>query len=273
MSIDGNCTRSACRSGHRRPPASHVSPATPGAPLHYSGPTGPAHSARPHLLSYGSPAFVPVSSVDHTRIDAIGFPGTAGIQWHVSFTIPRIDLYDEDDPLPPELVLDPGQFSVATKVTPLRRLRPPPPRAGPGARRRGQGREADVLHPRPVRRGETRPQLHGRRVGGHLRRRRPRDRRHHAGGARERPRVPAHRHPPVRAEHDPDPHLRPACRGVRTHPHRGTPRRDRPGPRPRGLPAGDPHPPGVHRHPVRRAGLHPQDRHRVAHRHGSGRVR
>lgn len=74
-------------------------------------------SARPHLLSYGSPAFVPVSSVDHTRIDAIGFPGTAGIQWHVSFTIPRIDLYDEDNPLPPELVLDPGQFSVTTQVT------------------------------------------------------------------------------------------------------------------------------------------------------------
>jgi hypothetical protein len=34
----------------------------------------------------------------------------------VQFSVPHLDLYDEDAPLPPQLSLGPGQFSVSTKV-------------------------------------------------------------------------------------------------------------------------------------------------------------
>ncbi|GAA6525050.1 hypothetical protein [Intrasporangium sp. DVR] len=73
-------------------------------------------TTRPHLLSYGSPAFVPASDVNDTQMPPILFPGTGGIQWHVRFTIPHLDLFDEDSPLPPELSLGPGQFSLSTTV-------------------------------------------------------------------------------------------------------------------------------------------------------------
>jgi hypothetical protein len=73
-------------------------------------------NARPHLLSYGSPGFVPASTVQETQMAPIPFPGTSGIEWHLSFSTPHLDLFDEDNPLPPELHLDPGQFSVATKL-------------------------------------------------------------------------------------------------------------------------------------------------------------
>lgn len=71
---------------------------------------------RPHLLSYGSPAFVPVSDVNDTQMPPIQFPGSGGIQWHVRFSVPHVDLFDQDAPLPAELSLGPGQFSLSTKV-------------------------------------------------------------------------------------------------------------------------------------------------------------
>ncbi|ADU46856.1 hypothetical protein [Intrasporangium calvum] len=71
---------------------------------------------RPHLLSYGSPAFVPASDVYDTQMPPILFPGSGGIEWHVRFSIPHLDLFDEDSPLPPELSLGPGQFSLSTTV-------------------------------------------------------------------------------------------------------------------------------------------------------------
>jgi hypothetical protein len=68
---------------------------------------------RPRLLVYGSPAFVPLTTVAETRMDAIGFPGIAGgIEWRVRFDTPQIDLFDRDRALPPELSLGPGQFSL-----------------------------------------------------------------------------------------------------------------------------------------------------------------
>ena len=68
---------------------------------------------RPRLLVYGSPAFVPVTTVSETRMDAIPFPGIAGgIEWRVRFDTPHIDLFDQDDPLPSELTLNPERFSV-----------------------------------------------------------------------------------------------------------------------------------------------------------------
>lgn len=71
---------------------------------------------RPHLLHYGSPAFVPVSSVSATQMAPIPFPGSPGLQWSVELDVPRLDLFKEDLPLPPELSIGPGQFSLSTVV-------------------------------------------------------------------------------------------------------------------------------------------------------------
>ncbi|MEZ5092146.1 hypothetical protein [Nocardioides sp.] len=73
-------------------------------------------ATRPHLLHYGSPAFVTASSTSATQMAPIPFPGSPGLQWSVELTIPRLDLFKEDMPLPPELSLGPGQFSLATEV-------------------------------------------------------------------------------------------------------------------------------------------------------------
>ena len=73
-------------------------------------------TTRPHLLHYGSPAFVPASSVTATQMAPIPFPGSPGLQWSVELSIPELDLFDEDRPLPPELTLGPGQFSLSTVV-------------------------------------------------------------------------------------------------------------------------------------------------------------
>jgi hypothetical protein len=91
-------------------------------------------AARPHVLAYGSPAFVPVSTVSETAIAAIAFPGIAGgIQWRLRLSVPRIDLFKQSSPLPPQLKLGPGQFSVEVDVElciECRRIRidPKPPR-------------------------------------------------------------------------------------------------------------------------------------------------
>ncbi|MDM0110104.1 hypothetical protein QTH97_34755 [Variovorax sp. J22R24] len=90
--------------------------------------------ARPRYLNYGSPAFTPVTTVAETRMDAIAFPGVAGgIQWRLRLSIPKIDLFKQTDPLPPELVLGPGQFSAeidAELCIECRKIRidPKPPR-------------------------------------------------------------------------------------------------------------------------------------------------
>ena len=73
-------------------------------------------SARPHLLHYGSPAFVPVSTTSATQMAPIPFPGSPGLQWSVQLSIPELDLFKQDQPLPPELSLGPGQFSLSTAV-------------------------------------------------------------------------------------------------------------------------------------------------------------
>jgi hypothetical protein len=73
-------------------------------------------NARPRYRRYGSPAFVPATTVAATQMGAIPFPGSGGIEWRVSFTIPVIDLFKQTRPLPPELSLAPGQFSLNTRV-------------------------------------------------------------------------------------------------------------------------------------------------------------
>lgn len=89
---------------------------------------------RPRLLFYGSPSFVPTTTVAETSMPAIGFPGiTGGIQWRIRFNIPHVDLFKQNDPLPPQLTLGPGRFSLhvtAEICIDCRRIKidPKPPR-------------------------------------------------------------------------------------------------------------------------------------------------
>lgn len=89
---------------------------------------------RPRYLAYGSPAFVPATTVAETTMPAIAFPGVpGGIHWRLRLSIPRIDLFKQTTPLPPPLVLNPGQFSAqidAELCIDCRRIKidPKPPR-------------------------------------------------------------------------------------------------------------------------------------------------
>lgn len=72
---------------------------------------------RPRHLTYGSPSFVPATSVAATAMAAIPFPGVpGGIQWRVRLSIPQVDLFKQTAPLPPEMTLSPGQFSASIGV-------------------------------------------------------------------------------------------------------------------------------------------------------------
>jgi hypothetical protein len=111
-------------------------------------------TARPRYLSYGSPAFVPVTTVSDTTMPAINFPGIAGgIQWRIRLSIPRVDLFKQTDTLPPVLSLGPGQFSLrvdAELCIECRRIRidPRPPRPSHGQREPGAGiPQDDRKHP------------------------------------------------------------------------------------------------------------------------------
>ena len=73
-------------------------------------------TTRPHLLHYGSPAFVPASSTSATQMAPIPFPGSPGLQWSVELRIPQLDLFKQGLALPPELSLGAGQFSLSTTV-------------------------------------------------------------------------------------------------------------------------------------------------------------
>lgn len=70
-------------------------------------------NARPRYLTYGSPAFVPATTVAETTMPAIAFPGVpGGIQWRLRLSRPKVDLFRQSSPLPPPLALAPGQFSA-----------------------------------------------------------------------------------------------------------------------------------------------------------------
>jgi hypothetical protein len=93
---------------------------------------------RPRLLVYGSPSFVPATTVSETAMPAIPFPGVpGGIQWRVRLSIPRVDLFPQTFLLPPQLALGQGQFSAEIALElclDCRRLkidpRPPRPKHG-----------------------------------------------------------------------------------------------------------------------------------------------
>jgi len=59
---------------------------------------------------------VPATSVSQTQMAPIPLPGGGSIDWRISFEIPRIDLYKESTPLPSSLTLQPGQFSLQTRL-------------------------------------------------------------------------------------------------------------------------------------------------------------
>lgn len=74
-------------------------------------------NTRPRYLRYGSPAFVAATNVTATQMPAIAFPGLpGGIDWAVRFSVPRVDLFKQTDPLPPQLTLPAGGFSLRTDV-------------------------------------------------------------------------------------------------------------------------------------------------------------
>lgn len=73
-------------------------------------------TARPRYLNYGTPAFVPVTTVNATAISAVSFPGVpGGIQFSIQFSIPTTDIHPPTIAAP--LVPGPGQFTVQTTVT------------------------------------------------------------------------------------------------------------------------------------------------------------
>jgi hypothetical protein len=102
---------------------------------------------RPRHLVYGSPAFVPTTTIAETTMASIGFPGVpGGIQWRLRLSIPHVDLFKQSSPLPPQLALGPGQFSAelgAELCIDCRRLKidPKPPR--PKDPREGQHNNKD----------------------------------------------------------------------------------------------------------------------------------
>ena len=74
--------------------------------------------ARPHYLHYGSVPFVSASTVNVTQVPTIAFPGVpGGIPYAIDLTVPFVDLFPPDGPLPAPLVLGPDQLSMTTKVT------------------------------------------------------------------------------------------------------------------------------------------------------------
>jgi hypothetical protein len=107
---------------------------------------------RPRYLVYGSPSFVPATTVAETNMPAIAFPGIpGGIQWRLRLGIPRVDLFKQTMSLPPELSLNPGQFSARLDVElclDCRRLRidPKPPRWKPSDHRENT-QPRDDRHP------------------------------------------------------------------------------------------------------------------------------
>jgi hypothetical protein len=106
---------------------------------------------RPRYLVYGSPAFVPMTTVAETTMAAIAFPGVpGGIQWRLRLSIPRVDLFKQSSPLPPPLALGPGQYSAqidAELCIDCRRIKidPKPPR--PKDPRKDQGDRKDDTPP------------------------------------------------------------------------------------------------------------------------------
>lgn len=74
--------------------------------------------ARPRHLNYGSPSFVPSTTVNGTQIPPISFPGLgSGIQYAIQFEIPTVDLSPDSSGGTAPLVPGPNQLGVHTRLT------------------------------------------------------------------------------------------------------------------------------------------------------------
>ncbi len=74
-------------------------------------------TARQRYLTYGTPAFVPATTVSATAIPAVSFPGIpGGIDFALTFSIPTVDIHPDASGGTAPLVPGPGQFTVKTKV-------------------------------------------------------------------------------------------------------------------------------------------------------------
>lgn len=74
--------------------------------------------ARPHYLHYGSPPFVLASSSAATLISPIAVPGLlpTPIPLDIQLSVPVVDFYPPDGPLPAPLVLVAGQLAISTSL-------------------------------------------------------------------------------------------------------------------------------------------------------------
>jgi hypothetical protein len=76
-------------------------------------------TARPHYLDYGSPPLVTAGPPTSTLLAPIFLPPMilTPIPFRIQLSIPVIDLFPANGPLPAPLVLHPKQFAAATEVT------------------------------------------------------------------------------------------------------------------------------------------------------------
>lgn len=73
-------------------------------------------TARPQYLTYASPGLAPATPF--TGVPVIAFPGVpGGIEYRVSFAIPRLDIDPDNSGGTSPLPVGPGQLNVSTKVT------------------------------------------------------------------------------------------------------------------------------------------------------------
>ena len=74
--------------------------------------------ARPHHLNYGTPIFVPATTVAATSIPSLTFPGIpGGVQFFISFSIPTVDINPDNSGGTAAIIPGPGEFTISTRVT------------------------------------------------------------------------------------------------------------------------------------------------------------
>jgi len=75
-------------------------------------------TARPHYLHYGTPPFVTSTGVNQTQVSPLFAPPLLPVPlpFEVQLSIPKLDFAPATNPLPPQLVLNSGQFALTTTV-------------------------------------------------------------------------------------------------------------------------------------------------------------
>lgn len=74
-------------------------------------------TARGHYLNYGTSSFVPATTAAKTNVSPIAFPGVpGGIEYAISFSIPKLDCFPDSSGGASPLPLAKGQFTLHVKV-------------------------------------------------------------------------------------------------------------------------------------------------------------